>query len=160
MRRTWARQRAQLFGAAASAGAGVSDSARPVSHGPPTGRRTRRKPAGRARRRRAAAHAAVGRDYKRRPIRKAPGLPSWVPILAGALVAALLLVSVRLSNLRLRYELAEALTEETALLERRRALSVTVGELRSPARLQRQARALGLGRPDRVVDLPPPTATP
>ena len=73
--------------------------------------------------------------------------------IAGALVAALALASLRLEIFRLRYALAEAVAVEQELLERRRALVVEVARLRDPRRLRRIARERGFGLPERVIQL-------
>ena len=128
MRRTWSAQRARLV---AGARAGPA-----VAHRPEVG------------------PDLVGRDFSRTRAGGRGDLRRWLlPALAGAVLAALLLASLRTSILRVRYDLATAMTEEAALLERRRAVAVELRELRDPARLHRMARELGLARPERVIDL-------
>jgi hypothetical protein len=125
----WTRQRAELFAAAGEGGVALA------------GPRDRE---------------LVGRDFaagRGTPARRRPRL--WVPLLLGAVAAALWLSALRVSILRVRYELAAALESETALLERRRAATVAVRELRDPARLHGRAAELGLGRPERVVEIAP-----
>jgi hypothetical protein len=63
---------------------------------------------------------------------------------------------LRVSILRLRYELAASVAEETSLLERQRAATVELRELRDPTRLRDFARELGLARPERVIQLSVP----
>jgi hypothetical protein len=70
--------------------------------------------------------------------------------------AALMIASLRVSILRLRYQLSAAVSEETELLERQRAATVTLREMRDPARLHRLAAERGFGRPDRVIQLSVP----
>jgi hypothetical protein len=72
---------------------------------------------------------------------------------AGALLAALALASLRLEIFRLRYALAEAVEVEQDLLQRRRELVVEVARLRDPRRLRRIARERGFGLPERVIQL-------
>jgi len=72
---------------------------------------------------------------------------------AGALLAALALASLRLEIFRLRYALAEAVEVEQDLLERRGALVVEVARLRDPRRLRRIARERGFRLPERVIQL-------
>jgi hypothetical protein len=78
----------------------------------------------------------------------------------GAVLAALLLASLRTAILRARYELAAAMTLEAALLERHRSVAVELRELRHPARLHRLAREMGLARPEAAIDLGAPGAGP
>ena len=72
---------------------------------------------------------------------------------AGALLAALALASLRLEIFRVRYALAEAVEVEQLLLERRRGLVVEVARLRDPRRLRRIAQQRGFGLPERVIQL-------
>ena len=84
-------------------------------------------------------------------------------LLLGCVVAALGLSALRVQILRLRYQIARAVAEEQALLEERRELTVQVRELRDPLRLAQRARVLGLGRPERILELPaagPPAGPP
>ncbi len=85
---------------------------------------------------------------RRRPLAVALGV---------ALAAALVLSSMRLEIFRLRYALGEALSEEEALLERRRALEVEVARLRDPLRLRALAEERGFALPERVIRLDPGT---
>ncbi len=73
--------------------------------------------------------------------------------MAGALLVALALASLRLEIFRLRYALAETLEVEQRLLERRRELVVEVARLRDPRRLRRLAGERGFGLPERVIQL-------
>ena len=59
----------------------------------------------------------IGRDFSRAERRAGPGRQHLAPLVAGALLAALALASVRIEVIRLRYDLADAVTEEKALLE-------------------------------------------
>jgi hypothetical protein len=74
----------------------------------------------------------------------------------GALTAALMVASLRVSILRLRYQLAAAVSEETELLERQRAVTVELRELRDPTRLRELATERGFARPERVIQLSVP----
>ncbi len=130
MRRTWNTRRSALF-----AGAGAAA---------PAELRGARSP------------ELVGRDFARgRAVGHRRLRALALPVLVGALISALLLATLRTSILRMRYELAASLTEETALLERKRAATVALRELRDPARLHRLAAERGLARPERVIELPP-----
>ena len=73
-------------------------------------------------------------------------------------MAALLLVTLRVEILRLRYALADVASQEEELLERSRQTTVRVRELRDPARLGRLAAERGFVRPERLlsVALPAP----
>jgi hypothetical protein len=129
-RRGWARERAELFGAASGAG-------RP----------------------RAARRAdLVGRDLAEPPRRARSRGRLRLPIAVGTVVAALLLVTLRVEILRLRYALAEVASHEEELLERARQVTVRVRELRDPARLRTLAAERGFGRPERVLSLELPVA--
>jgi hypothetical protein len=133
-RRGWARERAQLFAEPAAPEAGArSGAARPRSE-------------------------IVGRDLAEAPRRAQSRARLRLPIALGAIAAALLLVTLRVEILRLRYALAEVASEEQELLERSRELTVRVRELRDPARLRRLAAARGFGRPDRVLSVELPAA--
>jgi hypothetical protein len=67
-----------------------------------------------------------------------------------------MVASLRVSILRLRYQLAAAVREETKLLERQRAVTVELRELRSPTRLREIATEQGFVRPERVIQLSVP----
>ncbi len=123
-RRGWARERARLFSEAEA---------------PPAA------PAARAR-------AEIGGRALAGAPRRAPSRARLrLPIALGAIAAALLLVTLRVEILRLRYALAEVAAEEQALLERSRQTTVRVRELRDPARLRRLATERGFARPGRVL---------
>jgi hypothetical protein len=129
MRRGWAAERERLF-AAEGAGAAAATAAAP---------RTRVE--------------LVGRDFADPPRRARSRAGLRLPIALGAIVAALLLVTLRVHILRVRYALAEVASREEALLEEKRRMTVRVRELRDPARLHRLAAERGFGRPDRVLTL-------
>lgn len=130
-RRGWARERAELFGGSAP---------------------QRSRPAPGVERR-----DLVGRDLSERPrrVRRRSGLR--LPLALGAVAAALLLVTLRVEILRLRYALAEVATQEEQLRESSRRATVRVRELRDPARLRKLAAERGFKRPERVlsIELPP-----
>ena len=134
MSKAWARQRAQLFAEELP----PDTSSRPLSHSANRDTDT------------------VGRDFAhlrsqgRRPLRP------WLAIAVGTLAAALMVASLRVSILRLRYELTASVTEETRLLERQRVATVELRELRDPTRLRDFATELGLARPQRVIQLSVP----
>ncbi len=131
MSRSWRRERAALFEGEAAAAAAGSGEARPL----------------------------VGRDFSARRTRR--GTSSWLPpVLLGGLVAALLLTSLHVQVIRLRYELADTLSREAKLMDEKRTQRARVSELRSPKRLRREAAALGLVRPERVIDLGPAPRVP
>jgi hypothetical protein len=125
-RRGWARERAELFGSGAVA------------------------PSRRASRPR---RELVGRDLAEPPRRVRSRARLRLPVLVGAVVAALLLVTLRVEILRLRYALAEVASQEQDLLERSRQATVRMRELRDPARLRKLAAERGFGRPERVVSV-------
>jgi hypothetical protein len=100
----------------------------------------------------------VGRDLAGGPPRRARvrrRLP--LALLGGGIVAALLLVTLRVEILRLRYAVAEVAAEEQALAERIAQAKFRLRELRDPARLRKLAAERGFVRPERVlqVELPP-----
>jgi len=131
-RRGWARERAELFGDSAP---------------------QRSRPAAAGERR-----DLVGQDLSERPrrVRRRSGMR--LPLALGAIAAALLLVTLRVEILRLRYALAEVASHEEELLERARQVTVRVRELRDPARLRTLAAERGFGRPERVLSLELPVA--
>ena len=134
MSKAWARQRARLFATDPLA----NTSTRP--HSRSTSRNT----------------DMVGRDLARLRSRGRRTAVPWLVIALGTVAAALLLASLRVSILRLRYQLAAAVSEETELLERQRAVTVELRELRDPTRLRDFATELGLARPQRVIQLSVP----
>lgn len=127
-RRGWARQRAELF----------EEGARDAAP------RERSK--------------LVGKDLAERPRRARRRSGLRLPFALGAIAAALLLVTLRVEILRLRYALADVASQEEELLERSRQATVRVRELRDPARLGRLAAERGFVRPERLlsVALPAP----
>ncbi|MDX1648246.1 MAG: hypothetical protein R3263_00195 [Myxococcota bacterium] len=139
MSRAWRSRRAALFAGAAAAGAPAAGSAAPDA---------------RSTRRRGGDAELVGRDFARSRARAdGDGRATWVPALVACVVAALLLAALRVQVLRVRYELGRAVAEETRLLERQRAATVALGELRDPRRLRRLAAERGFVRPERVIEL-------
>ena len=135
MNKAWARQRAQLFAEELP----PDTSSRPRSHS--ADRDT----------------DAVGRDFAHLRSRGRRPLHPWVAITVGTLAAALMVASVRVSILRLRYQLSAAVTEETELLAQQREITVELRELRDPTRLRELATKQGFARPERVIQLSVPT---
>ena len=134
MNKAWARQRAQLF---------AEEPPRDTPSMPPP-------------------HSAdrdadtVGRDFAQLRSRGRRPLRPWMAITVGALAAALMVASLRVSILRLRYQLSAAVTEETELLARQREITVELRELRDPTRLRDLATKQGFARPERVIQLSVP----
>jgi hypothetical protein len=97
----------------------------------------------------------AGRDVTHEPAGARRRLPARqiAVVLSGAVCAALLLVVLRIDSIRLRYRLADALRAEQQLQEQERHLTVDVRRLRHPLRLAELGRGLGLGRPERVIEL-------
>lgn len=96
----------------------------------------------------------VGRDLARRHRVLEPARRRFVPVvLALGVVAGLGVAALRIDLIRVRYGLADALAEEKALLEERRAALALLRERRDPAQLARLARERGFVRPARIVDL-------
>jgi hypothetical protein len=81
-------------------------------------------------------------------------------IAAGAVCAALLLVSLRMDSIRLRYALADAVRVEQELLDQQRRLTVQVRHLRDPRRLEALAGELGLAPARCLIDLDHPRPCP
>jgi cell division protein FtsL len=81
-------------------------------------------------------------------------------VAAGAVCAALLLVSLRMDSIRLRYALADAVRVEQELLDQQRRLTVQVRHLRDPRRLEAIAGELGLAPPACMIDLDHPRPCP
>ena len=103
------------------------------------------------RRRSAPAGAAlIGRDLARIDLGRGERRP-WLPVLVGALLAALCLAALRVDLIRQRYELAAAMRTEKELLEERRLLTAEVRRLRDPGRLAELAAARGFVRPQVVT---------
>ena len=134
MNKAWARQRARLFAEELPPGTSSRPPSRPAE----------------------GDNDTVGRDFAHLRSRGRRNLQPWVAIAVGTLAAALMVAFLRVSILRLRYELTAAVTEETGLLERQRAATVELRELRDPTRLRDLATELGLARPERVIRLSVP----
>jgi hypothetical protein len=136
MNKAWARQRAQLFAEEQP----PDNSSRPLSRSADRENDT------------------VGRDFAQLRSRGRRPLQPWLAITAGTLAAALMVVSLRVSILRLRYQLSAAVTEETELLARQREITVELRELRDPTRLRELAEKRGFARPERVIQLSVPAS--
>lgn len=96
----------------------------------------------------------VGSDLAR-PRALGPRRRRLLPVaLAVALLAALTVAALRIDLIRVRYGLGDALRQEKALLEEHRQALARLRALRDPARLGRLAADRGLGRPDRLIELP------
>lgn len=79
---------------------------------------------------------------------------------AGAVCAALLLVSLRMDSIRLRYALADAVRLEQQQLDQQRRLTVQVRHLRDPRRLEALAGELGIAPATCLIDLDRPRPCP
>ncbi len=132
MSKAWARQRARLF-------AGPQTEDAPSQTGSAA-----RNP------------ETVERDFAPLRTRSRSTSRAWLMIAVGTLAAALVIASLRVSILRLRYQLSAAVSEETRLLERQRAVTVELRKLRDPARLHQLASELGFARPEQVIQLAVP----
>jgi len=132
--RTWAKQRARLF---------AGDEPQQASSRPPF-------------RSADPSTDTVGRDFAPLRSRSRRALRPWLAVAVGTLAAALMVASLRVSILRLRYQLSAAVVEETDLLGRQRAMTVELRELRDPSRLRELATQQGFARPERVVQLSVP----
>jgi hypothetical protein len=78
----------------------------------------------------------------------------WFPLaIAGFLLAGLAVTALRIDLIRVRYGLADAVREETALKEEKRQALADRRKLRDPFRLAHLAADRGLARPERIVDL-------
>lgn len=95
----------------------------------------------------------VGRDFSGLRPAGRPWSGRLPALLAGVLLAALAIVSLRVDLIRVRYGLGEAMEQEKALLEQERKLRARVGGLRDPTRLAELAPRYGLARPARVLEL-------
>ncbi|MEE8581308.1 MAG: hypothetical protein V3T33_06930 [Myxococcota bacterium] len=108
-----------------------------------------RRPARRARRFRDTRASLFGRAAQAAQ----SGWRVIAPGFVAALVAALLLVALRIDVIRMRYGLAEAVSSERRLLEEKNELTVAMRRLRHPSRLAEHARRLGFVRPEHVIFL-------
>lgn len=95
----------------------------------------------------------VGRDFSGMRAAGRPWTGRLPALLAGVLLAALAIVSLRVDLIRVRYGLGQAMEQEKALLEQERSLRARVGALRDPIQLAKLAPRYGLARPTRVLDL-------
>jgi len=132
--RTWAKQRARLFAGNEPQEASARSPFRSADPSTDT----------------------VGRDFAPLRSRSRRALHPWLAVAVGTLAAALMVASLRVSILRLRYQLSAAVVEETDLLGRQRAMTVELRELRDPSRLRELATQQGFARPERVVQLSVP----
>jgi cell division protein FtsB len=101
----------------------------------------------------------LGRERRSSGRRLTARRPALAALLVGFLLAGLAMAALRIDMLRVRYALNAANNQEEELEEERAALVVQLRELRHPERLAEQARRLGLGRPDRVIQLAAPGET-
>lgn len=74
-----------------------------------------------------------------------------VLILIVVFGAAWVLLALRVAILSLRYDLADAVQYEQALLATKREQIVAVRKLRDPARLRRLAEERGLASPEQII---------
>ena len=113
--------------------------------------------------RRAIATPAGRLDLVGRGVARASALPRAMRRIAPAaitigVVCALGVAALRVDLIRVRYGLADAVRQERALLEERRAVLAEVRALREPSRLAKLARERGFVRPERVRTLAPAAA--
>jgi hypothetical protein len=123
--RRWRRERARLFGEATEPAAAATSTAARL----------------------------VGVDFAPVPTRARRRTRPLVPAVLGFVLAGLLLASLRVEIIHLRYSLAEAASQEQELLDRQRLMTVRVRELRDPGRLRTLADESGFVRPRRVITL-------
>ncbi len=102
-----------------------------------------------------ASDGSLDLGHRSLALRREPLLPR---ALLAALFATLVLLALAFSTLRgriieLRYRVAQVVSEERALEEQRRVLTVRVRKLRDPRHLAEIAARRGFARPERVVDL-------
>jgi len=76
-----------------------------------------------------------------------------IPMIAAGVLAALILVGLRIDLIRMRYSSAEAVSLERELLEQKLSITVEKRRLREPKMLSRRAKELGFVHPERVIDL-------
>jgi hypothetical protein len=117
---------------------------------------------------RTKVHSSLGR------LPKLPALGRWIgvdfaghdsarnarkllPLLVLALITALAIAALRIDLIRIRYAMASAVIEETALREEQRNLIVRRRQLRDPTKLEIQARARGFRPPTQVIVLQEPS---
>ena len=98
MNKAWRRQRARLFAAERPIGPSATPLSRLLDRDADM----------------------VGRDFAPLRSRGRGTSRPWLVIMVGALAAALMVASLRVSILRLRYQLSAAVSEEPRLLERQR----------------------------------------
>ena len=110
--------------------------------------------------RRAIATTAGRLDLVGRDVARTSAMPRAIRRLAPAAIAVAIVVALgvaalRVDLIRVRYGLADAVSQERALLEERRVVLAEVGALREPSRLATLAQERGFVRPDRVRTLDP-----
>lgn len=120
-------------------------------------RRTRLPLTGRLRRRRRAdTRAPIGRDFSDSRIATS-GRRWWAGLLAGGVLAALLMVHVRVRLIEEGYQRAAAIEKIEVLLAKRQVLKAETGALRNRNRLTSLAAERGFGKPQREIWLSQPT---
>lgn len=102
----------------------------------------------------------TGIDFTSRAQIRKPSQHRLVLALFVVFGAALALLTLRVEIIRLRYDLANAIRHEQALLASQREQIVAVRKLRDPARLRRLAEERGLASPEQIIPAsrvrPPP----
>ena len=102
------------------------------------------------RHRRTDTRAPIGRDFSESPI-ASPGRRWWAAILAVGVLAALLVVHVRVRLIEEGYRRAAAVEQVEILLARRQVLKAETGALRNRNRLTALAAERGFAKPQREI---------
>ncbi|MBW1884032.1 MAG: hypothetical protein JRJ58_10920, partial [Deltaproteobacteria bacterium] len=84
---------------------------------------------------------------------RAPRNQTIVPAIAAVVIAALVLVGLRMDIVRMRYASAEAVILERQLHEEKRLITVSLLRMREPKLLSERAEQLGFATPGRVITL-------
>lgn len=87
------------------------------------------------------------------PFRAAERNQTLFPVIAAVVLAALLLVGLRMDVVRMRYASAQSVSLERELLDEKRNITVQLLRLREPKLLSERAAELGFAKPDRVITL-------
>lgn len=113
----------------------------------------------RTRGRREAMTGLVGRDLAVQRI-TGPGLDLSPLTLVLAVLLGLFIAALHMDQVRMQLALGDGMREVQRLEERQRSLLAELQTLRAPARLQDLAAQLGLGPPERSIELDPQASRP
>ena len=84
---------------------------------------------------------------------RVPRNQTIVPAIAAVVIAALILVGLRIDVMRMRYASAQAVVLEQQLRDEKSRITVSLLRMREPKLLSERAEQLGFATPDQVINL-------